>query len=161
MPNSQYWVTISSVLCFKLSEKGRRIPCVLDDINFFTESFLCSTGLGYLPPLSSSLFKEPLLVCFIDVSVSWKGSQDIDLPSHANFKSWFVKGFVTDSGKWHSLHSDMAFRKNCSPLIFGVRLQIALNHYDPKCYWSDWIFPLLKSIYTTFARDTLMTFVVK
>ena len=122
----------TTVLCFKLSEKGRRIPCVLDDINFFTESFLCSTGLGYLPPLSSSLFKEPLLVCFIDVSVSWKGSQDIDLPSHANFKSWFVKGFVTDSGKWHSLHSDMAFRKNCSPLIFGVRLQIALNHYDPK-----------------------------
>ena len=127
MPNSQYWVTISSVLCFKLSEKGRRILWVLDAINFFTKSFLCSTGLGYLLPLASSLFKEPLLVCFINATVSWKSSQDIDLPS------WFLKGFVTDSGKWYSLHSDMAFRKNCSPLIFGVRLQIALNHYhDPK-----------------------------
>lgn len=123
---------VTTVLCFKLSENGRRIPCVLDVINFFNESFLCSTDLGHLLPLSSSLFKQPLLVCFIDVTVSWKGSQDIVLPSHANFKSWFLKGFVTDSGKWYSLHSDMAFRKNCSPLIFGVRLQIALNHYGLK-----------------------------
>ena len=124
---------VTTVLCLKLSEKERRIPCVLDAINFFTESFLCSADFGSLPALSSSLFKEPLLallVCFIDVTVAWKGSQDIDLSSHANFKSWFLKGFVTDSGKWHSLHSEITFRKSCSPLIFGVRLQIALD--DPE-----------------------------
>lgn len=121
---------VTTVLCLKLSEKERRIPCVLDAINFFTESFLCSTGLAPLPTLLNSLFKEPLLVCFIDVAVAWKGNQDIDLSSHANFKSWFLKGFVTDAGKWYSLHSDIAFRESCSPLIFGVRLQIALN--DPK-----------------------------
>ena len=121
---------VTTVLCLKLSDKERRIPCVLDAINFFTESFLCSTGLGHLPPLLSSLFKEPLLVCFIDVTVAWKGSQDIDLSSHANFKSWFLKGFVNDSDKWYSLHSDVAFRKSCSPLILRGRLQMALN--DPK-----------------------------
>ena len=126
---------VTTVLCFKLSDMERRIPCVLDAINFFTESFLCSTDLGYLPPLPSSIFKEQaLLVCFIDGTVAWNGSQDVDLSSHANFKSWFWKGFVIDSGKWYSLHSDIAFRKSCSPLIF-VRLQITLN--DPKRYWSD------------------------
>lgn len=61
----------TTVLCLKLSEKERRIPGVLDAINFFTESFLCSTGLGCLPSLLSSLFKEPLFVCFIDVTVAW------------------------------------------------------------------------------------------
>lgn len=126
---------VTIVLCLKLSDMERRIPCVLDAINFFTESLLCSTGLGYLPPLLSSLFKEQtLLVCFIDATVAWKGSQDMDLSSHANFKSWFLKGFVIDSGKWYSLHSDIPFRKSCSPLIL-VRLRITLN--DPKRYWSD------------------------
>ena len=116
---------LTTVLCLELSEKERLIPCVLDTINFFTESFLCRTGLGSLLALLSSVLKEPFLVCFIDVAVAWKGHQDVDLSSHANFKAWFLKGFVTDSGtsKWYSC-------KSCSPLIFGVRLQIALN--DPK-----------------------------
>jgi len=89
---------LTTVLCLKLSEKERLIPCVLDAINFFTESFLCSTGLGSLPALLSSVLKTPLLVCLMDVAVPWKSNQDVDLSSHANFKAWFLKGVVNDSG---------------------------------------------------------------
>ena len=62
---------LTTVLCLKLSEKERFIPCVLDTINIFTESFLCITGFGSLPALlSSPVLKEPFLVCFIDVAVA-------------------------------------------------------------------------------------------